>query len=281
MKYIGAHVDCKPNLSYAPLEAEAIGARAFALNLVDPSRWRSPEWDDETVILFKANCQMHGFTPNHILPHAGFVINLCSPEAHKLKLSIKAMEDEMRRARRLGLTMLNFHPGAHLKKMSDSEAIELISSSINQILDHTEGVTAVIENTAGQGSNLGYTFSQISQMIESVEDKSRVGVCVDTAHAFAAGYDLATDEGYDAAWKDFEQSIGFGYLRGMHINDSLKPLGSRVDRHAPIGQGLIGRHFFERLMKDTRFDDIPLILETPQPELWQQEVAELYEMERR
>ena len=278
MKYIGAHVDCRPDLSYSPLEAQALGARAFALNLVDPARWRSPEWGDDVIAKFKENCVLCGYTADHILPHAAFVINLSSPEAHKLKLSIKAMTDEMNRAARLGLTMLNFHPGSHLKKMSEDDSAKLIAESINQVLAATSGVTAVIENTAGQGSSMGYKFGQIAAMIEGVEDKSRVGVCVDTAHAYAAGYNLADDEGYDAAWKEFEDTVGFKYLRGMHINDSMKPLSSRVDRHAPIGQGLIGRHFFERLMKDSRFDDIPLILETPQPELWQEEVALLYEM---
>lgn len=278
MKFIGAHVDTLPDLSYAPLYAARLGARAFALNLVDPSRWKSPELSDDIAVRFRENCAANGFDPGYILPHAGFVINLCSPDAKKLKLSELAMIDEMTRAKKLGLTMLNFHPGAHLKQMDEDESLRLVASTLNKILDRTDGVTAVIENTAGQGSNIGYSFAHLGAIIDAVDDKTRVGVCIDTAHAFAAGYDLATDQGYDAAWTEFDSCVGFQYLRGMHINDSMRKLASRVDRHAPIGQGLIGRPFFERLMKDARFDNIPLILETPDPALWQAEVAQLYAM---
>lgn len=278
MKFIGAHVDTTPDLSYAPLYAAELGARAFALNLVDPSKWRSPELTDEIAGRFRTNCATLGFKPFQILPHAGFVINLCSPDSKKLNLSRLAMVDEMNRARKLGLTMLNFHPGAHLKQMSEDDALTLVSESLNRILDKTEGVTAVIENTAGQGSNVGYSFGQLGAIIDRVEDKTRVGVCIDTAHAFAAGYNLSVPAGYDAAWEDFDRTVGFSYLRGVHLNDSQRAFSSRIDRHASIGKGEIGMDFFARLMNDKRFNNIPMILETPDPSLWKAEIAGLYAM---
>lgn len=277
MKFIGAHVDGVPDLSFAPAEAAALGAKAFALNLVDPSKFRSPALDPAVAEAFRANCARLGFTAAHILPHAGFVINLASPEPQKLKLSRMALADEMMRAEALGLTMLNFHPGAHLKKMSDDDAVKRVSESLNKVLADTNIVTAVIENTAGQGSNIGYSFAQLGAIIEGIDDKSRVGVCIDSAHAFAAGYDLATEHGYRACWEEFEASVGFCYLRGMHLNDSQRPLGSRIDRHESIGLGTIGDNFFRRLMQDPRFDNIPMILETPNPAIWRSEVAQLYE----
>lgn len=280
MKYIGAHVDSAPDLSLTPALAASIGARAFALNITNPAKWRAPMPDDKTVEAFKENCVRYGFESKYILPHARFVVNFGSPESYKLKLSRESMIEEVRMVHALGLTLLNFHPGSHLKKISEEESIARVCESINIVLSQTEGVTLVIENTAGQGSNLGYSFEQIAAMIAGVDDKSRVGVCIDTAHAYAAGYNLASEESYNECWARFEDTVGFSYLRGMHINDSLKPLGSRVDRHASIGAGLIGDLCFRRLMQDSRFDDIPLILETPDPTLWQQEVAKLYAFEQ-
>lgn len=276
MKYIGAHVDGYPAVWKAPIEAASLGAGAFALNITDPSRFRSPEISDEDADRFINECSSLGFAPAHILPHAGFVVNLASPEAQKLKLSRMAMTEEMKRACRLNLNMVNFHPGAHLNKISEQEAIQRVGESLNIILEATDGVVAVIENTAGQGSNLGWSFAQLAEMIRLTDDKSRVGVCIDSAHAFAAGYDLSTDEGYDACWNEFEETVGFDKLRGMHINDSMRAVASRIDRHAPVGRGFIGEHFFRRLMADERFDGIPLILETPDPSLWAEEIALLY-----
>lgn len=276
MKYIGIHVDATPDLSFAPEEAAKMGAKAFALTLADPSRYRSPAIVPEVADAFRLNCERYGFGADVVLPHAGFVINLASPDAQKLKLSKMALADEMRRASLLGLTMLNFHPGSHLNRLSEAEALERVGLSINAVLAETEGVTAVIENTAGQGTSLGYSFRQLADIIAVVDDRSRVGVCVDTAHAFAAGYNLADDAGYDACWAEFEATVGFGCLRGMHINDSGRALGSRIDRHATTGEGAIGEHFFRRLMADTRFDGMPLILETPDPLKWAAEIERLY-----
>lgn len=277
MKFIGAHVEGYPLVSRAPQQASDLGATAFAMNLTDPARFSCPAISDEEVAAFKDNCVLHGFSPEVVLPHAGFVINLCSPDARKLKLSRIALCNEMERAERLGLVMVNFHPGATLGKMDDGDAVKLVAESINDVLASTRTVTAVIENTAGQGSNIGWSFGQLGAIIAGVEDKSRVGVCIDTAHAFAAGYELSTVDGRRRTWDEFESEIGFSYLRGMHLNDSQRPCGSRIDRHAPIGQGTIGAACFAEIMKESRFDNIPLILETPDPGLWQQETAWLME----
>jgi deoxyribonuclease-4 len=175
--------------------------------------------------------------------------------------------------------MLNFHPGSHLNAVTEEECLATIAESINMTLAQTAGVTAVIESTAGQGSNLGFRFEHLAAIIDKVEDKERVGVCIDTCHTFAAGYDIATPEGYKQTWEEFDRVIGFKYLKGMHINDSKKGLASRVDRHAPLGKGEIGEPFFRMLMADPRMNNIPLILETPETDMWVEEVKWLYSLE--
>ncbi|MDE6811451.1 MAG: deoxyribonuclease IV [Muribaculaceae bacterium] len=276
MKYIGAHVSVNGGVSSAPLNANAIGAKAFALFTGNPSRWVSKGISNEEAELFKIRCEELGYTPEVILPHDNFLINLGSPDPKKLAMSRTSFLDEMKRCQQLGLKMLNFHPGSHLNIISEEECLDKIAESINLTLDSTQGVTAVIETTAGQGSNMGWDFAHVAHIIEKVEDKDRVGVCVDTCHTYSAGYDLKTKEGYERTWNDFDEIIGFKYLRGMHLNDDKKPLGSRVDRHELIGRGTIGPDFFYRLMNDPRFDNIPLILETPDELMWEFEIAWLY-----
>ena len=273
MNYIGAHVSVEGGVGNAPIRAHEIGALAFALFTRSPSRWSSPAIKPAEADRFKENCLKYGFGPEHILPHDSYLINLGAPDPTKLEMSRKAFLDEIDRCSQLGLTMLNFHPGSHLNAIPVDDCLSLIADSINYALDKTQGVKAVIESTAGQGSNLGFSFEQIAAIIDKVEDKNRVGVCIDTCHTFAAGYDLASAAGYDETWKQFDNTIGFKYLSGMHINDSKKGLGSRVDRHELIGKGALGSEFFERLMGDSRMDNIPLILETPNPDEWPQEIA--------
>lgn len=276
MKYIGAHVSMKGGVSNAPLEAARIGAKAFALFTGSSNRWASKAISEEETERFKANCEAGGFSPAHILPHDNFLINLGSPDPQKLEMSRKSFIDEMRRCSQLGLTMLNFHPGSHLKEIPVDDCLDLIAESINISLDQTEGVTAVIESTAGQGSNLGYEFGQIAHIIDKVEDKTRVGVCVDTCHTYSAGYDLRSEEGYAKTWNDFDRIIGAGYLRALHLNDDKRELGSRIDRHEEIGKGTLGEEFFIRLVNDPRFDNMPLILETPNDAIWHEEITWLY-----
>ncbi len=280
MKLVGAHVSVEGGVSNAPLNAQGIGARSFSLFTRNPSRWVSKPISEAEAERFKANCRECGYDPSVILPHDSFLINLGAPDPEKLDKSRKAFLDEMLRCRQLGLTMLNFHPGSHLNLMEPERCLDLIAESINLILAETEGVKAVIENTAGQGSNLGFTFAQIARIIEGVSDKSRVGVCIDTCHAYTAGYDMTTPEAYTATWDEFEREIGFGYLSGMHLNDTLKGLGSHVDRHAPIGTGVLGTDFWTMLMNDPRMDGIPLILETPDDALWPEEISYLTSLER-
>lgn len=265
-------------VSNAPLNAAEIGARAFALFTRNPSRWKSAPIPGHEATAFNEYCERLGFSPAQILPHDSFLINLGTPNKERLVQSREAFLDELRRCEQLGLTMLNFHPGSHLNMISPEGCIDIIADSINWALAQTEGVTAVIENTAGQGSNMGYTFDQIAQIIDLVDDKSRIGVCIDTCHAFAAGYDLSTPEGYAATWDEFDRTIGFRYLRAMHINDSKKSLSSRVDRHESLGKGAIGEDFFRMMMRDPRLDNIPLILETPDETRWASEIAWLYSL---
>ena len=278
MKYIGAHVSVDGGVSNAPLRAAEMNMKAFALFTRNPSRWKAAPIPQKEANAFRDNCLRLGFTPEVILPHDSFLINLGAPDKDKLALSREAFLDEMRRCEQLGLTMLNFHPGSHLNQVSEEECLATIAESINIILSQTEGVTAVIESTAGQGSNLGFRFEHLAHIIEQVDDKSRIGVCVDTCHTFAAGYDLATPEGYARTWEDFSRVIGFSYLKGMHINDSKKGLGSRVDRHAPLGKGELGEEFFRMLMAGERMNNIPLILETPDEAIWPEEVNWLYSL---
>ena len=278
MKYIGAHVSASGGVENAPVNAAAIGAKAFALFTKNQRQWVSSPLSEESITKFNSNFSLHGYEPWQILPHDSYLINLGHPGKDELAKSRAAFLDEMQRCELLGLTQLNFHPGSHLKLVSPEESLKIIAESINITLSKTSGVTAVIENTAGQGSNLGHTFEQLRFIIDLVEDKSRVGVCIDTCHTFTSGYDLITPEGYEETFRQFDDIIGFNYLRGIHLNDSMKPLGSHVDRHDSIGKGFLGADVFKRLMNDARFDNMPIILETPNEEIWQQEIEMLYKM---
>jgi deoxyribonuclease-4 len=276
MKYIGAHVSISGGVENAPLEAAAIGAKAFALFTGSSARWASKPISEKSAEKFKENCQTNGYTPSVILPHDNFLINLGSPDAEKLEKSRKSFLEEMQRCEQLGLIMLNFHPGSHLNLMEIDACLDRIAESINITLDKTAGVTAVLESTAGQGSNLGYKFEHLAHIIDKVEDKSRIGVCVDTCHTHSAGYDLASTEGYAETWKAFDEIIGAKYLRAIHLNDNKRTLGSRIDRHEEIGKGSLGEKFFRRLVNDSRFEDMPIVLETPNPAIWNEEIAWLY-----
>ena len=275
MKYIGAHVSASGGVENAIKNAKDIGATAFALFTKNQRQWLAPALTAEQIALFRTMMSEAGYEAGQVLPHDSYLINLGHPEQEGLQKSRESFFEEMRRCELLGLDRLNFHPGSHLKKISEEESLDRIAESINMALERTSGVMAVIENTAGQGSNLGFKLEHLAYIIDRVEDKSRVGVCLDTCHSFAAGYDLRTKEALDATFAEFERIVGFKYLKGMHLNDAMKPLGSRVDRHAPLGDGEIGWECFRYIMSDERFDNIPLILETPDEERWAQEIAQL------
>lgn len=275
MKYFGAHVSASGGADNAPANAHAIGATAFALFTKNQRQWVAKPLTAGEIDAFRKACDTYGYRPEQILPHDSYLINLGHPEKEALEKSRAAFLDEMQRCELLGLDRLNFHPGSHLQKITEEESLDRIAESINIALDKTRGVTAVIENTAGQGSNLGFRFEHLRYLIDRVEDKSRVGVCIDTCHAFAAGYDLRTAEACDATFAELDRVVGFGYLKGMHLNDAMKILGSRVDRHTPLGEGMIGMECFRYIARDKRFDGIPLILETPDEARWGEEIARL------
>lgn len=278
MKYIGAHVSAAGGVENAPLNAHKIGAKAFALFTKNQRRWSAKPLTDENIVKFQENCEKYGFGHGQILPHDSYLINLGNPDKAKLEKSRNAFLDEMQRCEQLGIDRLNFHPGSHLNKLSEEECMKTIAESINMTLDQTKNVIAVIETTAGMGSALGHIFEQIKYIIDHIEDKNRAGVCIDTAHSYAAGYDFKTKEGYEKTWKEFDRIIGFEYLKGMHLNDSKKDLATRVDRHDSLGKGFLGKESFKNIMKDDRLEGVPMILETPDPEKWPEEIKWLYSL---
>ena len=277
MKYIGPHVSASGGVENAPLNAMSIGANAFALFTKNQRQWVSAPLSAKSIELFKDNCRKGGFDARFILPHDSYLINLGNPDEEAVQKSRAAFIDEMQRCEQLGLTMLNFHPGSHLNKVPLEKCLDDIAANINLALSKTKGVTAVIENTAGQGSNVGNRLEEIRYIIDRVDDKERVGVCIDTCHIYSAGYDIVGD--YEGVFNEFGRVIGFEYLKAIHLNDTKKPLASRVDRHECIGQGLLGIDFFKKFMKDSRFNDIPIVLETPDESLWASEIALLRSFE--
>lgn len=277
MKFIGAHVSASGGVESAPINAHGIGANAFALFTKNQRQWVSKPLTETSIELFKENCEKYALDSHYILPHDSYLINLGHPEEEGLLKSRTAFLDEMQRCEQLGLELLNFHPGSHLNKISIEECLNRVADSINFVLSKTNGVTAVIENTAGQGSNVGNEFWQLKHIIDRVEDQSRVGVCLDTCHTHTSGYDLVNE--YDKVFEEFDKLVGFNYLKGIHLNDSKKALGSRVDRHDSIGKGLIGLDFFQRFMKDDRFNEMPIVLETPDESLWAEEIKLLRSFE--
>ncbi|MBN2742277.1 MAG: deoxyribonuclease IV [Marinilabiliaceae bacterium] len=279
-KYIGAHVSASGGVENAPLNAQSIEANAFALFTKNQRQWVAKPLTRQNIDSFKEGIARAGIRPEFILPHDSYLINLGHPEHEGLEKSRAAFLDEMQRCEQLGLTMLNFHPGSHLNAISEDACLDVIADSINRALEKTTGVTAVIENTAGQGSNVGYSFYHLARIIDKVEDKSRVGVCIDTCHAYSAGYDIRSEEGYRQTWQEFDEVVGRRYLKAIHLNDTKKALGSRVDRHETLGNGLLGNTFFERFINDERFDNMPIILETPDESRWAEEIKWLRQVIR-
>ena len=276
MKYVGAHVSASGGVFNAPSNAEKIGAKAFALFTKNQRQWEGKPLVQEDIDKFKAELERVAILPKHVLPHDSYLINLGHPDALLRQKSLDAFMDEVERCDQLGLDKLNFHPGSHLKLLSEDACLELISASMNEVLRQTKNVTLVVENTAGQGSNLGYKMEHLGYLMNNSIDKDRVGVCIDTCHLFTSGYDIRSESEYSQTMTKFDTIIGFRYLKGMHLNDSKPDLGARVDRHDSIGKGKLGVEPFRLIMNDERMDDIPLILETIDESLWAQEIALLY-----
>ncbi|WP_028110410.1 deoxyribonuclease IV [Ferrimonas futtsuensis] len=280
MRRIGAHVSASGGVENAPLNARKIGAKSFALFTKNQRRWQAKPLTEKSIQAFKENCAKVGIAPQHILPHDSYLINLGHPDPDALARSREAFIDEMQRCEQLGLPLLNFHPGSHLKQIDEDHCLKLIADSINLALDKTQGVTAVIENTAGQGSNMGHRFEHLARIIELVEDKSRIGVCLDTCHTFAAGYDLSSYAAAEATFAEFDAIVGLEYLKAMHLNGSKSTLGSRVDRHHSLQQGEMGVDAFEFIMNHPSTQEIPMVLETIDEDLWAEEIRWLYSLER-
>jgi len=279
LKYVGAHVSSSGGVFNAVINANKINAKGFALFTKNQRQWVAKPFDEKTINKFKEKMQEFEYTADMVLPHDSYLINLGHPETEKEEKSLNAFIDELKRVEQLGLKYLNFHPGSHLKKISESECLEKIAKNINKALKETESAIAVMETTAGQGSNLGYKFEHLRDIIDLIDDKERIGVCIDTAHIFAAGYDIRTREAYEKTMQQFDEVIGFKYLKGMHINDSKAKFASRVDRHHSLGLGEIGLDAFKFIMNDKRIDNIPLILETINPDIWEEEIKLLYSFE--
>jgi len=276
MKYVGAHVSIQDGVFNAPLHAMKIGAKAFAFFTKNQRRWFGHPYSQEDILKFKSNLKESDISPLHILAHSSYLINLGHPDKKSRETSINALIDEVNRCDQLGVRLLNIHPGSHLRELTEVECMNYIADSINIVLSQTKNVILVIENTAGQGSNLGYKFEHLAYLINKTKNMQRIGVCIDTCHLFVAGYDLKTKKKYEDVWEQFNKIVGFKHLKGVHLNDSKNELGSKLDRHESIGKGELGLEPFKFLMADTRFDDIPLILETADPSIWQDEIKLLY-----
>lgn len=276
--FIGAHVSASGGVEKAPINADKINAKAFALFTKNQRRWESKPLDEKNIMKFKENLIKYNFEPKYILPHDSYLINLGNPDKEKREKSLNAFIDELERAYQLGLLYVNTHPGSHLKEISEEECLDLIAESINIAHSKTKDVIVVLENTAGQGSNLGYKFEHLAYIIEKVKDKSRIGVCIDTCHTFVAGYDLRDEESYNKTMNEFERIVGFKYLKGIHLNDSKTEFASKKDRHHSIGKGYLGEKFFKLFMNDTRIQNIPIILETIDDSIWKEEIEYLYSL---
>ncbi len=259
---LGAHVSIAGGVQNAPARGQEIGCDAIQIFSKNQTQWKAKPFTEENIKGFKSNLKESRISP--VVIHDSYLINLCATDPVKLKMSIDAFIDELQRAEALDAPYVVTHPGSHLNK-GEEWGIAKIAESLDEVHERTPGfkVMTLLETTAGQGTNLGYQFEQIAAMREKVRAKERIGVCVDTCHMFAAGYDLANKTGYDATWKRFADVIGLGNLKAFHLNDSKKPLGSRVDRHENIGEGHIGIDLFKWLMNDDRFSKLPGLLETP------------------
>ncbi len=272
-KYIGAHVSAAGGVAEAPVRAHAIGATAFALFTKNQRQWHAKPLTDEQIALFRQRCQELGYGPRQILPHDSYLINLGHPEEDKWRKSLDAFIDELSRCHQLGIRMLNFHPGSHLRQISESACLARIARAINMALEQVPEVIAVLENTAGQGSNVGWRFEQLAEIMQQVEQPERVGVCIDTCHAYAVGYDLRGD--YEGVMRQLCDTVGQEKVLAFHVNDSKGALGSRLDRHHSLGEGQLGWEPFRQLMQDARWDGRPFILETIDPQRWPAEIAQL------
>ena len=273
--FIGPHVSAAGGVANAPRNAHALAATGFALFVKNQRQWKAPPLSPAEISAFAEQMNACGYTPAQVLPHAGYLINLATPDDAAYAKSLAAFLDEARRCIALGLDKLNFHPGSHLRLITPEAACARTAAAINSVLRETDGITLVIENTAGSGGLIGSRFEELKMILDGVDTPSRVGFCLDTAHAFAAGYDLQTRDGFLRTIDTFGKIVGMGFLKAMHLNDSRVGLDSHVDRHETLGNGALGLEPFKCILRDERFQNMPLILETPDESRWTEEVQML------
>ncbi|WKX93691.1 hypothetical protein Q1695_011170 [Nippostrongylus brasiliensis] len=276
-KCLGSHVSAAGSVEQAIYNAGAEGNRCMALFVRNQRQWNAKPMDEDTVDRWNRAIKETGFPLSQILPHGSYLMNPGSPDPEKLEKSRTAMLDECKRCERLGIQLYNFHPGSTTGDCTVEECLKTVAATIDYIVDNTDFIVMVVETMAGQGNTVGSTFEQIRDIISMVKNKDRVGVCIDTCHIFAAGYDIRTQAAYDKTMQEFDDVVGLKYLKAFHLNDSKGGLGCRADRHENIGRGRIGKAGFKCIMDDKRLDGIPLVLETPEGD-YPREMITLYSL---
>lgn len=270
---VGAHVSAAGGVQNAPANAAAIGATALSLFTRNQRQWSAKPYDPAAVEAFHAEMARCGYSADEAIPHASYLVNLGSTDEEIWRKSIDGLADELSRTVQLGMRWLNFHPGTSKGEMDEAWTLARIAAGIDRVLERVDGGVLVLENTAGQGKAMGSDFAHLARIREQVREPARVAVCIDTCHAFAAGYDIRSADGWNATMDRAAATFGLENLVALHLNDSTGELGSRKDRHKPIGEGEIGIEGFRAIMEDTRLDGRPLILETPDVDRWPEEIA--------
>ena len=282
---VGVHVSAANGLHNAIINAHELGCNSFSFFLKNQRTWNFSPIKPKTVDDFKSHMKSYKYEYQHVIPHGSYLINLGNKDAEKREKSYKTFIDDLKRCEMLDIELYNFHPGSTVGECSFDDAIYTISECINNAIEETSKVIIVIENMAGQGHVVGSKFEELAQIIERIHDKSRIGICIDTCHAFAAGYDLRTEDSFKKVFKKFDDIIGFKYLKALHLNDSKGNLGCRLDKHENLGKGKIGLECFKLIMNDKRFENIPLIIETPAPandlSIYKKEIELLYALEQK
>jgi deoxyribonuclease-4 len=271
---LGAHMSIAGGVDQAPGRGEAIGCTAMQIFTKNSNQWAAKPLSDEMAERFRQQVAGSGLT--HVVAHDSYLINMCSPDDALWRRSIDACVDELERCARLGVPWLVAHPGGHMRR-GEEYGIERMAQAIDLIHDRVPVAASslALETTAGQGTIIGYRFEHIAAAIQLTREPDRIGVCLDTCHIFAAGYDIRTAAGYKRTMQEFDATIGLKRLKVVHVNDSKKDLGCRVDRHEHIGKGFLGLEAFRHLMNDPRLNDVPLILETPKDESCREDVENL------
>lgn len=275
MIHIGAHVSIAGGVQTAPGRAMDLNATALGLFTKNQRQWASRPLTKDEIAGFREGLGRTGIAPEHVVIHASYLINIGNPDAAKRARSLDALVDECVRAEQLGLSLVNFHPGSGMGEITDEQTIELIAEGCRIVLDRTHSAVLVLEATAGQGAHVGHRFAHLAAIIRAAGEPQRMGVCIDSCHIFAAGYDVRSPQAYAAVMEEFAAEVGLDRLVAIHLNDAKTELGSRTDRHELIGEGLIGLEGLRNFICDRRLQRLPFILETPDPERWKDEIAML------